>query len=104
MGRARRGLALPALQGRRAHNRRGRRRYAGNTGRAARRVDQAQAVPRAVVGSHRADRAREAVGLISLDEITAARERLGDTTLETPLVRFDDRIWLKLENLQPIGS
>jgi len=24
--------------------------------------------------------------------------------LRTPLVRFDERIWLKLENLQPIGS
>src|SRR5207249_1442424 len=24
--------------------------------------------------------------------------------LRTPLVRFEDRIWLKLENLQPIGS
>jgi threonine dehydratase len=42
--------------------------------------------------------------LISLDEIRAARERIGDAVLRTPLVRFDDRIWLKLENLQPIGS
>jgi threonine dehydratase len=42
--------------------------------------------------------------LISLDEIRAARERIGDAVLRTPLVRFDERIWLKLENLQPIGS
>jgi len=42
--------------------------------------------------------------LISLDEIRRAQERLGDDVLRTPLVRFDERIWLKLENLQPIGS
>jgi threonine dehydratase len=42
--------------------------------------------------------------LIALDEIRAARERVGDSVLQTPLVRLDDRIWLKLENLQPIGS
>jgi threonine dehydratase len=42
--------------------------------------------------------------VIPLDDIRRARERLGDVVLRTPLVRFDDRIWLKLENLQPIGS
>jgi threonine dehydratase len=42
--------------------------------------------------------------LIPLDEIRAARERLGDTVLRTPLVQLDERVWLKLENLQPIGS
>jgi threonine dehydratase len=42
--------------------------------------------------------------LIPIEEIRRARERLGDAVLRTPLVRFDDRIWLKLENLQPIGS
>jgi threonine dehydratase len=42
--------------------------------------------------------------VISLDEIRRAQERLGDDVLRTPLVRFDERIWLKLENLQPIGS
>jgi threonine dehydratase len=42
--------------------------------------------------------------LISLDEIRRARERLGDSVLRTPLVAFDQRIWLKLESLQPIGS
>ena len=45
----------------------------------------------------------------TLDEIRAARERLAGVTLRTPLVRLnvDDapgEVWLKLENLQPIGS
>ena len=43
--------------------------------------------------------------MISLDQISRARERLGDDVLRTPLVPLlDGRIWLKLENLQPIGS
>ena len=42
--------------------------------------------------------------MISLDEIRRARERIGDDVLRTPLVQLDERIWLKLENLQPIGS
>ena len=42
--------------------------------------------------------------MIPLEEIRRARERLGDAVLRSPLVRFDERIWLKLENLQPIGS
>ena len=42
--------------------------------------------------------------MISLDEIRRARERLGDDVLRTPLVQHEERIWLKLENLQPIGS
>ncbi len=45
----------------------------------------------------------------TLAEIRAARERLAGAALRTPLVPLaaDDapaRIWLKLENLQPIGS
>ena len=45
----------------------------------------------------------------SLDDVRAARERLRGAALRTPLVRLnvDDlpgEIWLKLENLQPIGS
>jgi threonine dehydratase len=45
----------------------------------------------------------------TLEEIHAARERLAGVTVRTPLVRLnvDDapaEIWLKLENLQPIGS
>ena len=42
--------------------------------------------------------------MIPLDEIRRASERLGDAVLRTPIVRLDERIWLKLENLQPIGS
>src|SRR5215203_2674678 len=45
----------------------------------------------------------------SLDEIRAARERLAGVTVRTPLVRLNAEgvaaeVWLKLENLQPIGS
>jgi threonine dehydratase len=42
--------------------------------------------------------------VIPLEEIRRARERLGESVLRTPLVRFDENVWLKLENLQPIGS
>jgi threonine dehydratase len=42
--------------------------------------------------------------VIALEEIRRARERLGDSVLRTPVVRYDERVWLKLENLQPIGS
>jgi threonine dehydratase len=46
---------------------------------------------------------------IPLSAIAAARERIAGTVIRTPLVRLnvDDApatIWLKLENLQPIGS
>ena len=47
--------------------------------------------------------------MIAIEEIRAARERLAGRVLRTPLVRLDLRdqpaaIYLKLENLQPIGS
>ena len=42
--------------------------------------------------------------MIPLEEIHRARERLGGAVMRTPLVRLDERIWLKLENLQAIGS
>jgi threonine dehydratase len=47
--------------------------------------------------------------VIPLTEIETARERLAGAAIRTPLVRLpvDDapaEIWLKLENLQPIGS
>jgi len=46
--------------------------------------------------------------LIPLAEIRAARKRIADAAIRTPLVRLnvDDgpEIYLKLENLQPIGS
>jgi threonine dehydratase len=45
----------------------------------------------------------------SLDEIRAARERLAGVAVRTPLLRLNcedapAEVWLKLENLQPIGS
>lgn len=47
--------------------------------------------------------------MIPLDAITSARERVRGLAVRTPLVRlalpFDGaEVWLKLENLQPIGS
>jgi len=47
--------------------------------------------------------------IIPLDDIRAARERLRGLAVRTPLVRLaaledGDEVWLKLENLQPIGS
>src|SRR3954465_2954240 len=46
---------------------------------------------------------------ISLEEIRAARERIRGAAIRTPLVRLNvedtpAEIYLKLENLQPIGS
>jgi len=44
----------------------------------------------------------------SLDDIRAARERIRGTAIRTPLLRLNAdapaEIWLKCENLQPIGS
>jgi threonine dehydratase len=45
--------------------------------------------------------------LIPLDQIRRARETIAGAALRTPLVRLEGvepEIWLKLENLQPIGS
>jgi threonine dehydratase len=41
---------------------------------------------------------------IAIQDVEAARERIKGTVLRTPLVRLDDRIWLKLENLQPTNA
>jgi threonine dehydratase len=53
--------------------------------------------------------AAEGLGIPSLAEIEAARELIGDALPPTPLVRLDvdhpgADLWLKLENLQPIGA
>lgn len=45
----------------------------------------------------------------TLDEVRAARERIAASAVRTPLLRYDGdpgepEIYLKLENLQPIGS
>ena len=49
--------------------------------------------------------------MIGIEAIEAARRRISDVALRTPLVRLQDaavpdgtEIWLKLESLQPIGS
>ncbi len=47
--------------------------------------------------------------MISIEEIEAARGRIADVAIRTPLVRFQApespaEIWLKLECLQPIGA
>src|SRR5881296_964409 len=52
---------------------------------------------------------RRVHSLILLTEIEAARERIADAAIRTPLVRLNvsgapAEIYLKLENLQPIGS
>ena len=46
---------------------------------------------------------------VGLDDVLAARERIRGAAIRTPLVRLsadvpDAEVWLKLENLQPIGS
>jgi threonine dehydratase len=51
----------------------------------------------------------QAIEPVSLDAIRAARDRIADSILRTPLVRWNEpespaEIWLKLENLQAIGS
>jgi len=51
----------------------------------------------------------EPVRPIELSEIRAARRRIADTIVRTPLVRLElgtqfPEIWLKLENLQPINA
>ncbi len=52
---------------------------------------------------------RSTSGPVTLEEIEAARGRIAETVVRTPLLRFQDggaspEIYLKLENLQPIGS
>jgi len=41
---------------------------------------------------------------IALADIEDARGRIAGTVLRTPLVQFDERVWLKLENLQPTNA
>jgi threonine dehydratase len=46
----------------------------------------------------------EPVRDITLADIEQARERIAGTVLRTPLVKFDEGIYLKLENLQPTNA
>lgn len=42
--------------------------------------------------------------LVTLDEIRGAADRISGVALHTPLLRWDDRTWLKPESLQPVGA
>ncbi|HET6819899.1 MAG TPA: threonine/serine dehydratase [Candidatus Limnocylindria bacterium] len=42
--------------------------------------------------------------LVTIDEIREAAERIRGVALRTPLLRWDDRTWLKPESLQPVGA
>ena len=42
--------------------------------------------------------------LVTLDEIRDAAERIRGVALRPPLLRWDDRTWLKPESLQPVGA
>lgn len=44
------------------------------------------------------------VALVTIDDIRDAAERIRGVALRTPLLRWDDRTWLKPESLQPIGA
>jgi threonine dehydratase len=46
----------------------------------------------------------EPVRPIAIEDVEAARSRVAGTVLRTPLVKFDERIYLKLENLQPTNA
>jgi threonine dehydratase len=65
-----------------------------------------QAILDRFVVSHLEEHADQLDGLelVSLDEIRAAAERIRGVALHTPLLRWDDRTWLKPESLQPIGA
>ena len=42
--------------------------------------------------------------LVTIADIRAAAERIRGVAVRTPLLRWDDRTWLKPESLQPIGA
>ena len=42
--------------------------------------------------------------LVELDQIRAAAERIMGVVVRTPLLRWDDDVWLKPESLQPVGA
>jgi threonine dehydratase len=62
-------------------------------------------VDRFIVG-HLEEHADQLDGLelVTLDEIRAAAERIRGAAIHTPLLRWDDRTWLKPESLQPVGA
>jgi threonine dehydratase len=42
--------------------------------------------------------------LVTLEEIREAAERIRGAAVRTPLLRWDERTWLKPESLQPVGA
>ena len=42
--------------------------------------------------------------IVSIDEIREAAQRIRGVATRTPLLRWDDRTWLKPESLQPVGA
>ena len=42
--------------------------------------------------------------LVTLDEIRGAAARIAGAAIHTPLLRWDERTWLKAESLQPVGA
>src|SRR5881392_1065827 len=42
--------------------------------------------------------------LVTVDAIRATADRIADVAVRTPLLAWDERTWLKPENLQPIGA
>jgi len=65
-----------------------------------------EAIVERMVLSHLEEHADQLDGLelVSIDEIRAAAERIRGVALHTPLLRWDDRTWLKPESLQPVGA
>jgi threonine dehydratase len=65
-----------------------------------------QAIVERFVLSHLEEHADQLDGLelVSIDEIRAAAARIRGVALHTPLLRWDDRTWLKPESLQPVGA
>jgi len=65
-----------------------------------------RAIVERFVLSHLEEHADQLDGLelVPLDEIRAAASRIRGVALHTPLLRWDDRTWLKPESLQPVGA
>jgi threonine dehydratase len=65
-----------------------------------------EAIVERFVLSHLEEHADQLDGLelVTLDEIRAAAARIRGVALHTPLLRWDDRTWLKPESLQPVGA
>ncbi len=64
-----------------------------------------QIVERFILG-HLEEHADQLDGLelVTLEEIREAAGRIRGVALHTPLLRWDDRTWLKPESLQPVGA